>query len=99
MTAAEKLINDCVSPFNETQRQRLKDLSKIRKDKNYPAAPNIKLEEYIEELRDMYPEKFHTKDTVKHRVFVDEPRSIYTPYARYVRPYAESPIHITPVQA
>lgn len=92
MTAAEKLINDCVSPFNEHQRQMLKDLSKVRKDKNYSATPNVKLEEYIETLKDMYPEMFHTKDTLKNRVFVDTPTSLATPYARCVRPREQSPI-------
>jgi hypothetical protein len=94
MTAAEKLINDCVSPFTEAQRQRLKDLSKVRKDKNYSATPNAKLEEYIEVLHDMYPEMFHTKESLKMRVFMDTPTSLATPYARCVRPREESPIFL-----
>lgn len=92
MTAAEKLINDCVSPFNETQRQKLKDLSKVRKDKNYSTTPNMKLEEYIAELYDMYPEMFHTTNTLKDRVFMDTPTSLATPYARCVRSRENSPI-------
>ncbi len=91
MTAAEKLINDCVSPFTETQRQKLKDLSKVPPDKNYSVTPNIKLEEYIETLKDMYPEMFHTRDTLKNRVFVDTPTS-FIQYARCVRPREQSPI-------
>ena len=93
MTSNEKLINDCVSPFNETQRQKLRDLSKVRPNKDYLVQPNIRLEEYLEELRDMYPEKFHTKESLKMRVFVDTPTSII-PHARCVRPREQSPIYL-----
>ena len=85
--------------LNELQRQKLRDLSKVRKDKDYPATPNMALEKYIEELRDQYPEAFHTKGSLKERVFMDEPRLNATPYARSVRAYAESPIHIIPVKS
>lgn len=86
-------------PLNELQRQKLRDLSHVRKDKDYPATPNMVLEKYIEELRDQYPEAFHTKESLKDRVFMDEPRMNSTPYARSVRAYAESPIHIIPVKS
>jgi hypothetical protein len=93
MTSTEQLINDCVSPFNEAQRQRLKDLSKVLDDQAYSAQPNMPLEEYLETLRDMYPEKFHTKESLKMRVFVDTPTSII-PYERCVRPREQSPIYL-----
>ena len=99
MTAAEKLINDTVSPFNIAQRDRLKYLSKVRKDGNYSAMPNVKLEEYIQELRDKYPDKFHTQATLNNRVFMDEPGTYGTAYTRCVRPRAESPYNIIPVKA
>jgi hypothetical protein len=92
MTYLEKLTNDCVSPFNEAQRQRLKDLSNVLDNQAYSAMPNMRLEEYLEVLRDMYPEKFHTKESLKTRVFVDTPTTLSTPYARCVRPREQSPI-------
>jgi hypothetical protein len=98
MTAAEKLINDCVSPFNEHQRQMLRDLSDVREGNKYTEV-NRRLEDYIETLRDMYPEMFHTDKTLKHRVFMDEPRvcmdeprSLSMPFARFVRAWSQSPI-------
>ena len=84
-------------PLNELQRQKLRDLSRVRKDKDYPATPNMVLETYLEELRDQYPEAFHTKESLKERVFMDEPRFI--PSAKFIRPYGQSPIHITPVKS
>ena len=91
MTAAEKIINDCVSPFNEHQRQMLRDLSDVRADNKYLEV-NRKLQDYIETLRDIYPEMFHTDKTLKHRVFMDEPRSLAMPFARFVRSRSQSPI-------
>lgn len=91
MTAAEKLINDCVSPFNEHQRQMLRDLSNVHKDNKYLEV-NRKLQDYIETLHDIYPEMFHTDKTLKHRVFMDEPRSLSMPFARFVRAWSQSPI-------
>lgn len=91
MTAAEKIINDCVSPFHEHQRQMLRDLSDAREDNKYLEV-NKKLQDYIETLRDIYPEMFHTDKTLKNRVFVDEPRSTTTPFARFVRAWSQSPI-------
>jgi hypothetical protein len=88
MTTAEHLIDGCVSPFNSTQRQRLQDLR---------GAP---LDEYIEVLHDMYPEKFHTEASLKTRVFFDEPSGLWAsrrlPYARFVRPFNQSPYWSTP---
>jgi hypothetical protein len=95
MTAAEKIINDCVSPFNEQQRQKLHDLSKVCKE--YSAVPNAALEAYIAQLRDLYPEMFQNKDSLKRRVFFDEPRSVSTDCARFVRAKAQSPYRIVPV--
>jgi len=97
MTAAEKLINDCVSPFNETQRQKLRELSKVRVDRDYPATPNKPLDEYIKQMKDLYPEMFHlTKADLDSRVFMDTP-SGNIPYARAVRTLAQSPRRIQPV--
>lgn len=84
--------------LNELQRQKLRDLSKVRKDKDYPVLPNMALEKYIEELREQYPEAFlTTKESLKARVFMDEPR--FMPHANFVRPYAQSPLHIVPVKS
>ena len=94
MTAAEKIINDCVSPFNETQRQRLRDLSKVCKE--YSAVPNAALNEYITQLKDLYPEMFQDEESARRRVFVDEPRSAATDRARFVRPRSQSPHNIVP---
>jgi len=41
----------------------------------------------------MYPEKFHTKESLKMRTFVDTPTS-FIPYARCVRPRDQSPIYL-----
>lgn len=91
MTAAEKLINDCVSPFNEGQRQRLRALSNVRAG-IAPLTSNAALDEYIAQLKALYPEMFHTANTLKHRVFFDEPRSLLIPFARCVRSWAQSPL-------
>ena len=94
MTSTEQLINDCVSPFTTTQRQRLKDLSKVQpQGKDYPAQPNAALEAYIEQLKEFYPEMFQTHTTMKERVFFDEPTSII-PHARSVRPRISSPYRV-----
>jgi len=92
MTTAETIINSSSNPFTEHQRQQLKDLSKVQEHgKDYSVLPNMKLEQYIETLKDMYPEKFHkTRADLESRVFFDEPTSI-TPHARSVRPRSQSP--------
>ena len=85
--------------LNDLQRTRLRDLSKVRKDQNYPIMPNAALEAYIAELKEQYPECFHsTRRTLETRVFVDEPTTI-TPYARFVRSRNASPYRIVPVTA
>jgi hypothetical protein len=92
MTTEESIINGCSNPFTEHQRQQLKDLSKVQeKGKDYPTQPNRKLEDYIETLHDMYPEKFQrTRADLESRVFFDTPTSL-VPYARSVRPRDKSP--------
>jgi hypothetical protein len=94
MTTTENTIDSGVSPFNPTQRQRLRDLSKVLENQAYSAQPNAPLEEYLEVLRDMYPEKFHNKESLKLRVFMDTPTTFSTPYARCVRPRDQSPIYL-----
>ena len=90
MTTAETIINGCVNPLTEQQRQTLKDLSMV--EGNTFAKENKALEEYIEVLKDMYPEKFHrTRRDLVSRVFFDEPASLATPHARFVRARAQSP--------
>jgi hypothetical protein len=91
MTLDDQLIDASVSPFNKTQRQQLKALSNVRLNKNYSAAPNTELEEYIQTLRDMYPDKFRTtRADLSARVFFDEPTSVIV-YARVIRPLSRSP--------
>jgi len=88
-------MTDCVSPFNDHQRAKLKALSKVRPlGKDYPATPNKDLDEYIETLKTLNPHMFQTKESLKDRVFVDEPSSGV--YKRSVRTYAESPHRIIP---
>ena len=97
MTAAEKLINDCVSPFNEAQRQKLRELSKVRVDRDYPVQPNKPLNDYIKQMQDLYPNMFHlTKADLETRVFMDTPTA-NIPHARAVRTLAQSPRRIQPV--
>lgn len=83
--------------FNDLQRQRLRDLSRVLHGdkKDYPSAPNAPLEEYIAGLREEYPELFLTPKDLSERVFMDQPRS--GAYARYVRSRDQSPRLITPV--
>ena len=83
--------------FNETQRQHLRDLSRVRKDKDYAITSNIRLDDYIDQLKLQYPELFHTKESLRDRVFVDQPMS--GAYKRFIRTYAESPLRIVPVAA
>jgi hypothetical protein len=73
--------------FNEIQRQRLRDLSRLQDrakiDYNLVNAP---LERYIRELEASHPELFHTYSPASRlaRVFVDQPLGVI-PYARAVR--------------
>jgi hypothetical protein len=86
---------DCVSPFNEHQRKKLKSLSRLQpKGKDYPAAPNKALDEYIATLKESNPEMFQTKESMRNRAFVDEPS--LSVYGRFVRPQSESPYRIIP---
>lgn len=88
--------NDCVVPFREHQRQKLRDLSKVLpKSKDYPVAQNIPLNDYIEELKSTYPEMFQTNGSLKSRVFMDEPAA--ADCARFVRSWKNSPYRIIPV--
>jgi len=84
--------------LNELQRQKLRDLSRVLTGdkKDYPVRPNEPLEAYITELREQYPEAFLDKDSLKNRVFMDEPRFIHN--AKFIRAYGKSPIHIVPVK-
>lgn len=100
MTSNEKLINDCVSPFNEAQRAKLKSLCRLQiKGRNYTAEPNAPLEEYIATLKALYPNMFQSTHTLKHRTFVDEPTSLSIPFGRFVRSAHQSPYKIVPVDA
>jgi hypothetical protein len=73
--------------FNDLQRQRLRDLSRVRgnikPDFNHVNAP---LEKYIRELETEYPELFHTYNhhSRRARVFVDQPLNAI-PYDRCLR--------------
>jgi hypothetical protein len=73
--------------FNEIQRQRLRDLSRVQDrakiDYNLVNGP---LEKYIRELEKSHPELFHTYSPTSRlaRVFVDQPLGAI-PYARAVR--------------
>jgi hypothetical protein len=73
--------------FNELQRQRLRDLSRVR-DRTKPDfnTVNAPLENYIAELEKSYPELFHTYNYNSRlaRVFVDQPLGAI-PHARSVR--------------
>jgi hypothetical protein len=91
MTNNETFINASSNTFNETQRKTLMALSKVGNGNTY-VKDNKPLEDYLQTLRDMYPEKFHkTKNDLETRVFFDAPTSMCTPYARAVRPRNESP--------
>ena len=91
MTNNEQFINSSSNTFNETQRSMLKSLSNVS-DGNTYTKDNKQLEEYIQNLRDMYPEKFHkTKEDLMQRVFFDTPTSMHIPYKRAVRPRVDSP--------
>jgi hypothetical protein len=80
--------------FTPDQQQRLKDLA-------FPefsdfTKTNSRLEFYVEQLMKSYPEKFHDKDTLCNRVFLDMPTS-NIPMKYAVRSYEESPHRIKPV--
>ena len=63
----EKAISYCVVPFTPAQRQNLKDLSRVQPEgKEYPAAPNKMLDDYIDALKDMYPEMFQPGHSRRH---------------------------------
>lgn len=73
MTADEQRINACANPLHKTQRQKLYELSRVRKSGNYVVAPNKALDEYVAQLKDIYPRLFHTNETLNTRVFVGKP--------------------------
>ena len=89
MTTNETFINASSNTLNEYQRHMLKTLSKVSKSNTY-MQENKPLEDYIQTLRDMYPEKFHNSNSLKTRVFFDAPTTII-PHASSVRPRSESP--------
>jgi hypothetical protein len=73
--------------FNELQRQRLRDLSRVRGNQKPDFnTVNGPLENYIAELEKTYPERFHTYSYTSRseRVFVDQPLGAI-PYARALR--------------
>jgi hypothetical protein len=91
MTNNEQFINSSSNTFNETQRNALKSLSNVG-DGNTYLKDNKPLEDYIQTLRDMHPEKFHrTKEDLMQRVFFDTPTSMHISYKRAVRPRMNSP--------
>jgi len=91
MTPTEQFTNSSSNTLNETQRKTLMALSKVGNGNTY-MQDNKPLEEYLQSLRDMYPEKFHkTRADLETRVFFDAPTSMYTPHARAVRPRKDSP--------
>lgn len=90
MTTAESIIDGCANPLNEHQRKMLKDLSDTKPSNTYQNV-NPKLQDYLDTLQNMYPEKFQSPKTLKNRVFFDEPASLSTPHARFVRQRKESP--------
>lgn len=59
------------------QREMLCEVSRASEGKEYTGEPNPDLEEIIEALHRQSPEKFHTKDTLATRRFINEPN----PYA------------------
>jgi hypothetical protein len=79
--------------FDDIQRQRLQDLSRVRGNRkpDYNTV-NAPLENYIRELEKTYPELFHTYNYNSRltRVFVDQPLGAI-PYARAVRPPEHCP--------
>jgi hypothetical protein len=92
MTTNEAITNSSSNTFNEHQRHMLRSFSKLQTNgKDYSATPNKTLEDYIQTLRDIYPEKFHrTKNDLDTRVFFDAPTT-FIPHARSVRPRSNSP--------
>ena len=84
---------NCVSPFTEEQRSKLKSLSKPQpRGKDYPATPNKPLEEYIKSMQNLHPEMFQDAKSIKERVFVDEPH--LCSFKRSIRTLSESPYRI-----
>lgn len=74
----------------------LRSLSRLQpKGVDYPATRNRALDEYIATLKSLSPEMFQTKESMRERVFVDEPSSGV--YKRVIRSYAESPYRIIAV--
>ena len=83
--------------FNDLQKQKLRDLAYIPPNVTLNFnKPNERLENYIFKLKEESPALFHTPQTLKERVFIDEPKTVAN-YKRYIRTRAESPINIVPV--
>ena len=83
--------------FNDLQKQKLRDLSYIPPGVTLDFKnPNERLENYIIKLQEENPALFHAPQTLKERVFIDEPRTVFN-YKRYIRTRAESPINIVPI--
>jgi len=89
MTTNEAIINASSNTFNEHQRKTLIALSKVGNGNTY-MQENKPLRDYIDTLKDMYPEKFHSSFSLKNRVFFDAPTTII-PHANAMRPRQNSP--------
>ena len=83
--------------LNDLQKQKLQDLVSLPNGlvRDY-GQPNERLDMYIQQLKDTFPEHFHSTNTLKERVFMDEPKSAVL-CKRYVRLRAQSPINIVPI--
>ena len=93
-------MKDCLVPLTETQRQRLRDLSDVRKDNKYTSV-NPRLDAYLTELKANHAESFFgdSEDpALRKRVFIDQPMTLSPGrYDRHVRSVTESPWNIRPV--
>ena len=77
--------------LTQYQQTRLKDLVRPKMGGAYQGTVNIRLNEFIDNLRTQYPEHFHeSTDSLRKRVFSDEPVRLAghsgLPMAGFIRP-------------
>lgn len=68
-------------------------LPKLAQDKLRMAAETKRLDmvdRAIDEVMMAYPARYHTKDTLEERVFVNQPAEMKTPMAGYIIPLTPS---------
>ena len=71
--------------FNDLQKKLIKKTVRTAINGEFSTTHNSELELVIAQIQKTHPEKFHTSETLRKRVFADEPQSRdRVPYAGFL---------------